>query len=164
MVTEDNESKVFLLKATQFVNMLTSKPVKDKLKLVVLNACYMKTYAEMVSKEVPCVIGTNNAIPDVMAKEFSKVFYFSLANGLSTKEAFDAAINSANIHSLPGLDVPILLGDGNIRFVEEEKDVSSKKTIDSANTAPVFNIGSITQTGSNSIAVNTGTVNNNLGK
>jgi hypothetical protein len=120
MLLEDEVGECFELKASQFVSLLKAKPIQDHLKLIVFNACYMETFAEKSLAEVPCVIGTKDAIPDETARAFSKNFYFALANGYSVKEAFDSSISMASIKKLPKTDVPILLGNGEVRFDVEE--------------------------------------------
>jgi hypothetical protein len=69
-------------------------------------------------------VRTNNSlsIADETAEAFSKNFYFALANGYSIKEAFDISISMAEIKKLPKTDVPILLGNGEVRFEVEETE------------------------------------------
>jgi hypothetical protein len=122
MLLEDEEGNSFELKASQFVSLLKAKPIQDNLKLIVFNACYMETFAEKSLEEVACVIGTEDAIPDETARAFSKNFYSDLANGCSVKEAFDRSISLAEIKKLPKTDVPILLGNGEVRFTVEETE------------------------------------------
>lgn len=127
MILEDENGNSFELKASQFVTALRAKPIQEHLKLIVFNACYMETFAELSLKEVPCVIGTKDSIPDQTAIAFSKNFYFDLANGCSVKEAFDRSISLAEIKKLPKTDVPILLGNSDIRFKEERQENGNGK-------------------------------------
>lgn len=56
--------------------------------LVVLNACFSRSQAESIAKEVPCVIGTTDAVDDEAARRFATAFYRALGDGLPIREAF----------------------------------------------------------------------------
>jgi hypothetical protein len=130
MVLEGNDEETFLLKPSEFVSLIQPKIVKDNLQLVVFNACYMDAFVEQVHKEVPCVIGTNDAVPDDRAIEFSKYFYFSLANGCTIEEAYTVSLKRADILSIVGTGIHCLKGKGEIVFTKGEtvvKDTPPKK-------------------------------------
>ena len=66
----------------------------DRLKLVVLNACFTTSIAKAIKKHVDCTIGTTNAVPDPVAVIFAADLYFHLSRGHSVQ----AAIDYAKIH------------------------------------------------------------------
>lgn len=75
------------------------KRFKDKVKCVLLNACYSKEQAETISKYGIYVVGMNKAIHDKAAIDFAVGFYQSLGEGNDFEFAFDIAMvnNSANL-------------------------------------------------------------------
>lgn len=64
---------------------------KNKLKCVVLNSCYSKPQAKIISQYIPYVIGNNGSIEDDGAIQFSKSLYSNLSLGLSIEESFKLA-------------------------------------------------------------------------
>lgn len=68
------------------------------IKVVVLNACYSKEQAEIISQYVPYVIGTTENIGDEYAIAFSTGFYFRLAQkGLDYEKAYDSGVTQASM-------------------------------------------------------------------
>lgn len=68
------------------------------IKVVVLNACYSKEQAEIISQYVPYVIGTTVNIGDEYAIAFSTGFYFRLAQkGLDFEKAYDSGVTQASL-------------------------------------------------------------------
>lgn len=68
------------------------------IKVVVLNACYSKEQAEIISQYVPYVIGTTENIGDEYAIAFSTGFYFRLAQkGLDFEKAYDSGVTQASL-------------------------------------------------------------------
>ncbi|MEO1587909.1 MAG: protein kinase, partial [Bacteroidota bacterium] len=65
---------------------------QEGLGMVFLNGCATKDHAKNLhDAQIPAVIGTATAIPDLQAREFSQVFYQGLAGGASLREAYDEA-------------------------------------------------------------------------
>ena len=62
--------------------------LKDRIRLVVLNACYSQVQAELISEHIDCVVGMSNAIGDDAAIVFAASFYQALAEGRSIYDAF----------------------------------------------------------------------------
>lgn len=62
--------------------------LKDRTRLVVLNACYTDTQAAAIAESVDCVIGSTGPIGDRPAIGFAKTFYKALGYGKSVLEAF----------------------------------------------------------------------------
>lgn len=67
---------------------------------VVLNACYSEAQAQMLARHIPNVIGTDNAIGDEKAVEFSRAFYMCLFQGESYESAFRKAIANTGVQEL----------------------------------------------------------------
>lgn len=63
--------------------------LSSDIRLVALNACHSEDQARAISNSVPVTVGTEKQIGDEAAVAFSAAFYSALANGLSTKQAFD---------------------------------------------------------------------------
>ncbi len=74
------------------------KRFAEHLQCVVMNACYSKEQAEVISKHGIYVVGMNKAIGDKAALDFSVGFYQSLGEGNDYEFAFDMAMvnNSVN--------------------------------------------------------------------
>ncbi len=81
--------------------------LKDSgVQLVVLNACSSEAVAVSLSEVVPAVIGTTRKVRDVVARQFTRLFYSALKENATVIEAFDAAlkeqrtsVNPAYIHA-----------------------------------------------------------------
>jgi tetratricopeptide (TPR) repeat protein len=83
--------------------------LKDNIRVIVLNACYGKEQAQLLSGTVDFTIGMNAAIPDRAAIIFSAHFYQSLAFGRSVGEAFDLAVNQLCLEGFDVAQVPELM-------------------------------------------------------
>jgi hypothetical protein len=97
--------------ADLFETMLTFKGIK--IEVVILNACHQENQAKEIAKHVPYVIGTNDAIDDNAAIEFSTGFY----RGISAKDsevnsAFRLARNSIMLEGLEDSKVPVMYVNG----------------------------------------------------
>jgi hypothetical protein len=80
-----------------------------KIEVVILNACHQADQAKAIAKHVPYVIGTNDAIDDNVAIEFSTGFY----RGISAKDskmefAFRLARNNIMLEGLEDSMVPVM--------------------------------------------------------
>ena len=58
------------------------------IKIAVFNSCFSESQAKILSKYVPYVVGTSNAIADDLAIGFAEGFYFGIAKNKSIKDAF----------------------------------------------------------------------------
>src|SRR5262249_46272688 len=83
--------------------------LKDNIRVVVLNACYARDQARILSETIDFTIGMNDALDDRAAITFASYFYQSLAFGRSVEEAFDLAVNQLDLESLACAQVPELL-------------------------------------------------------
>ena len=74
---------------------------KRHLRLVLLNACFTSTQAELISKAVQYAIGTSRPIGDKVAVTFAGAFYRALGFGKSVQEAFASAKAELALTRLP---------------------------------------------------------------
>lgn len=63
--------------------------LRDRVRCVVLNACFSEPQAQAISKSIDCVIGLSDAISDRAALRFSIAFYQALAYGRDVGTAFE---------------------------------------------------------------------------
>lgn len=83
--------------------------MKNKIRCVVLNACYTEPQAQAIAKHVDCVIGMSNAIHDDAAISFATAFYESLGSGDNLQTAFELGCNQINLDGLEDRDKPKLI-------------------------------------------------------
>lgn len=81
----------------EFGRMLALYP---SINCLVLNACYSEQQAEEMAQYIPNIIGTDNAIGDTKAQEFTSFFYRHIFGGATYEEAFDKAIADLGISDL----------------------------------------------------------------
>lgn len=65
---------------------------RDRIKCVVLNACWSTVQAKAIVQSIPCVVGLSRDISDRAAIAFAAGFYEALAFGKTVKEAFDLGV------------------------------------------------------------------------
>lgn len=65
------------------------KQFRERIRCVVLNACFSAIQAEAIAESIPCVIGMSRQVPDPTAIAFAAGFYEALAFGKSVSEAFE---------------------------------------------------------------------------
>jgi tetratricopeptide (TPR) repeat protein len=80
----------------------------DHIRLVVLNACYAKEQAKILSQTIEFTIGMNDTIDDKAAIVFASEFYMTLAFGRPVKQAFDNAVARLRIEGFPDAASPEL--------------------------------------------------------
>ncbi len=81
----------------------------EYLECVILNSCYSSSQAELISKNIPYVIGTKSALPDNTAIAFATGFYTALGAGNNIKSAYEAGINRIQLGGIKGDNIPELL-------------------------------------------------------
>lgn len=79
------------------------KQCRDRIKCVVLNACYSTAQAEAIAESIPCVVGMSRAVLDSTAIAFSAGFYEALAFRKSVAEAFELGLSQVEL-STPDAD------------------------------------------------------------
>ena len=85
------------------------KHFSEKIKCVVLNACYSEKQAKALSHHIDYVIGMTRGISDKAAIAFSIGFYQALGAGRSIEEAFEMGKIQSGLQSAPEYQTPILL-------------------------------------------------------
>ncbi len=97
--------------------------LRDKIRCVLLNACYTKAQAAEIAKHVPCVIGMSKAVGDGAAMQFAAAFYEALGYGQNLRKAFELGKVKINLVGLEEQDTPQLLtrraGEDEIVLVKE---------------------------------------------
>lgn len=82
---------------------------KDNIRIVILNDCYSKVQAEVITSIIDCAIGMNSAITDDAAITFVSSFYRAIGFGRSVQEAFNQAKVALLLEEIPEENVPELL-------------------------------------------------------
>lgn len=82
---------------------------KDKLKCVVLNACYSEVQGEVIRQEIDYVIGMKSAVDDNSATKFAVAFYDALFAGTDFRTAFDLGCTALDLNKLSDADVPVFM-------------------------------------------------------
>jgi len=97
IVLEDATGESVLVRTTVLANLFETLLGLDGLNIevVILNACHQEDQARAIARFVPYVIGTNDAIADNAAIEFSTGFYRGItAKGSNVEFAFRLAKNN----------------------------------------------------------------------
>jgi hypothetical protein len=81
--------------------------VKDRVQLVVLNACFSIEAASTIVKHVDCAIGTTREIDDGAAIAFARGFYKSIGRGDPVQTAFTEGRLFVIANGLAPLGVPL---------------------------------------------------------
>jgi hypothetical protein len=77
---------------------------KDRIRCVLLNACYTEEQATAIALHIDCTIGIANEISDQTAIIFSTIFYVTLAKGRSVREAFSRGLLQLEYEQRPAAD------------------------------------------------------------
>ena len=80
----------------------------DKVKCVVLNACYAEIQAEVIKQHIDYVIGMNQPIGDRAAIEFAVGFYDAVGAGKDYEFAYKFGSNSIRLAGIQEADTPVL--------------------------------------------------------
>lgn len=91
---------------------------KDRLKCVVLNACFSKVQADVIRQQVDYVVGMQAGIGDESATKFAVAFYDAIFAGTDFRVGFDLACTAIDLHNLPGAKVPVFLTAPHLGGVE----------------------------------------------
>jgi hypothetical protein len=81
----------------------------QRLRCVVLNACYTREHGEAIAEHIDCVVGMSTAVADRAAIRFSSAFYLAVASGCSVQDAFEQALADIELGEMGGDEVPALL-------------------------------------------------------
>src|SRR5262249_22180269 len=80
---------------------------KDKLKCVVLNACFSQVQADVIRQEIDYVVGMRKTILDEVAVKFAVAFYDAVFANADFRTAFNIGCASIDLHNMPESNVPV---------------------------------------------------------
>lgn len=123
---EDASGNTVLINKKAFARLLNL--LEDNIRIVLLNACYTKSQAALLTDTIDFVIGMNRPIGDEPARIFASHFYQALAYGRSVQKSFDLALTQLDIKDTNQSDIPELL-------VRKGVDASKVVLIDRVNEA-----------------------------
>ena len=87
-----------MVSVSAIADVLETAP--KRVTLVFLNACFLAAHVTHLRSVVPCVIAMQQAVPDDIARQFSRGFYGSLNDGASVAQSFRHAESLLRIHEL----------------------------------------------------------------
>ncbi len=102
----NQENKKQFVHAEAISNLF--KLFADKVRCVVLNACYTEDQAKMISEHIDYVVGMNKAIGDEAAIKFTTGFYNAVFSGEDFKKAYELACNAIDLANIPEYATPVL--------------------------------------------------------
>lgn len=128
-----NQSEIILENASGESHFVSARALSrlfsvltEKIRCVVLNACYSKEQAEAIAQHIDCVVGMSDEIDDAASISFSAAFYQALGYGQDVKKAFDLGRLQIDLENLDEQDIPRLLAvrrnPSEIIFVRDRKE------------------------------------------
>jgi CHASE2 domain-containing sensor protein len=116
LMFEDENGRSILVSGKVLSNLfgLFSKEVE----CVVLNSCYSLVQAQEICKHIPYVVGMNQAIGDIAARQFSQGFYRAIWDDRSIEEAFESGKNAIELDGIPEELTPVLLKRSNLSLIK----------------------------------------------
>jgi len=106
LVLEDNAGQVKLASTEALARLF--KLFTNRVRCVVLNACYSKMQAEAIRQHIDYVVGMSDAVSDTAAIKFTVGFYDALVRERSYEDAFDFGCNAIEFENLPEELTPVL--------------------------------------------------------
>ncbi len=107
ILLEDDSGKSLPVSAKAMGHLFSI--LKDRVRCVVLNACYSAKQARAIARHVDCVVGMTRVISDRAAIWFAAAFYQALGFGRTVQTAFDLACNQLQLEGLDRNVSPVLL-------------------------------------------------------
>jgi hypothetical protein len=86
---ESRDGKPVYLPMDRLCRIIRAVRPVNPVRLVCLNVCHAAAAAEPLTREVDAVVGSPHAVPDELALEFVRRFYFSLARDLPLASALE---------------------------------------------------------------------------
>ena len=103
------------------------------LRLVLLNACFTKVQARLISEVVDYAVGTGKGIGDKAGVAFAGAFYRALGFGKSIRDAFDSAKAELGLTKMPrtqGIELFVRAGLSELDlFPELDTDQDTKRCL-----------------------------------
>lgn len=106
LVFEDGTGQEQLVDSKALANLF--KTFSNEVECVVLNACHSKFQAEAIVQHIDYVIGTNQAIGDRAAIEFSIGFYMALGAGKTIDFAYELGCNAIELAGIAEHSTPVI--------------------------------------------------------
>ncbi|GCF09671.1 hypothetical protein KDI_32350 [Dictyobacter arantiisoli] len=106
LLFEDEQRKIRPITGDSLQALLHA--FKNRIHLVVLNACHTHNQARMIAKDIDCVIGMSDIISDQASIAFVFGFYQALGFGESVQSAFDQGLTQIQIKNIPQHHIPQL--------------------------------------------------------
>ena len=107
IVLMDNNRQPKTVSAAALKLLFTT--LKDNVRVVVLNACYSKKQASVISEVIDFVVGMNISISDDAAILFAASFYRAIGFGRTIQEAFELGCGAILLQGISEEDTPELL-------------------------------------------------------
>ncbi len=133
LFVNDSDGKLHPVPAKTLARVF--KQVRDRVRCVVLNACYSRIQAEAIAESIPCVVGMSRAVPDATAIAFAGGFYEALAFGKSVADAFELGQTQVELTApqlMDTADIPQLV----VRAGEDASKIFLTGTPPQSPTAP----------------------------
>jgi len=105
VVGSDGKSKPISAKAIKA--LFTA--LRDNIRVVILDACYSRSQAEVIAEVIDCVIGMEGAVGEAAATIFTASFYCAIGFGRSVQEAFDQGVTALLLEGISEENTPKLL-------------------------------------------------------
>jgi hypothetical protein len=111
-----NKGEILLEDADGTAKPISGKAIRhlfsafsDTVRLVLLNACFAQTQAQVVVEHIDCAIGSKNELVDKAAIVFAASFYRALGFGRSIQEAYDQGVTALLLEDVAEQEFPVLL-------------------------------------------------------
>lgn len=106
LVFEDDKGHVKLVDTMAIASLF--ELFADRIKCVVLNACYSEKQAKAIAQHIPYVIGMSRAVGDIAARYFAVGFYGALGAGRDIEFAYRSGCTAIKMQGIPEDRTPIL--------------------------------------------------------
>jgi hypothetical protein len=107
ILLEDDRGRPFPVSKDALANLFGV--LKDRIGLVVLNACYSLPQARAIVEHIGCAVGMQKAFGDEAAIDFASGLYQGLAFGRSIGKAFDIGKATVRLKGIPEDRTPQIL-------------------------------------------------------
>ena len=118
---EDETGQVKLVETEALAGLF--ELFSDRVKCVVLNACYSEVQAKAIAQHIPYVVGMNKAIGDEAAIEFAIGFYDALGAGRTVEFATNLGCNGMRMAGIAEYLTPILIKKPELEENEAQANV-----------------------------------------
>jgi len=122
---EDENGAVKLIPQEALADFLSKYP---SIECVILNACYSNLQGQLISRNIPYVVGMKGAISDSGAVRFSTGFYDALGAGKDFAFAYEEGRDAIKLDGLTDGDIPeFFVNDNNFHNQEQIELINELK-------------------------------------